>query len=309
MRAFVTGATGFIGNYLVLELRRRGWNVVCMVRRGLETKDQGIACVQADLLQPAQLDGILHPAGTVDSVFHFGALLPAADPTIEQYLLANCAATSRLLEVAARMGARSFVYASSLPVIGSPEHLPITEEHSVKPKHPYHLSKLCGEMACETARRVLNRNVSSLRITSPYGPGMTQKGVLPRFVSKALKSEEIQWMGSGERAQNFVHVTDVVEAALLAAETDRPGLYNVGGSETTSMQELARSVAKPTRETGSNASASGKPDPEEGCRWEVDLTRTAAALGYRPQVSLEQGLGEYIAYMQSKQDTPRWWKA
>src|ERR1700760_4261006 len=99
MRAFVTGATGFIGNYLVLELRRRGWNVVCMVRRGLETKNQGIAWVQADLLHPAQLNGILHAAGPVDSVFHFGALLPAADPTVEQYLLANCAATSQLLEV------------------------------------------------------------------------------------------------------------------------------------------------------------------------------------------------------------------
>ena len=307
MRALVTGATGFIGNYLVLELRRRGWDVVCMTRRPVETTDLGIRCVQADLLQPAQLDAIASAAGPMDSVFHFAALLPAADTSVEQYLVANCVATSRLLELAERMGARSFVYASSLPVIGTPEHLPITEEHSVRPKHPYHLSKLCGEMACEMARRMDNRNVSSLRITSPYGAGMTANSVLPRFVSKALQSEEVQWMGSGSRAQNFVHVMDVVAAALLAAETDRPGVYNVGGGETTSMQELARLITKLTPGTQSKVSASGKPDPEESCRWEVDLTRAAAALGYRPKVPLEQGLSEYIACMQSRQETARRW--
>jgi UDP-glucose 4-epimerase len=307
MRALVTGATGFIGNYLVLELRRRGWNVVCMTRRPVETKDADIQYVQADLLQPAQLDGILGAAGPVDSVFHFAALLPAASTSAEQYLLANCVATSRLLELAGEMGVRSFVYASSLPVIGAPEQLPITEEHSVRPKHPYHLSKLCGEMACEMARRMENRNISSLRITSPYGAGMSPNSVLSRFVSKALQSEEIQWMGSGSRAQNFVHVTDVVAAALLAVETGRPGVYNVGGSETTSMQELARLVTKLTPGTRSKVSASGKPDPEEGCRWEVDLTRSAAALGYRPKVPLDHGLAEYIARMQSRQETVYWW--
>jgi nucleoside-diphosphate-sugar epimerase len=307
MRALVTGATGFIGNYLVLELRRRGWDVVCMTRRPVETKDANIRCVQADLLQPAQLDGVLRSAVPVDSVFHFAALLPEVGTTIEQYLLANCVATSRLLELAGEMGAKSFVYASSLPVIGTPEHLPITEEHSLRPKHPYHLSKLCGEMACEMARRMEKRNVSSLRITSPYGPGMVQNSVLPRFVSKALQSEEIHWMGSGSRAQNFVHVTDVVAAALLAAETDKPGLYNMGGSETTSMEELARLVTKLTPGTRSKVSASGQPDPEERCRWEVDLTRAAAGLGYRPKVPLEQGLGEYIEWMQSGQEMARWW--
>jgi UDP-glucose 4-epimerase len=309
MRALVTGATGFIGNSLVLELRRRGWNVVCTVRSPVETTDADIRCVQADLLQLAQLEGMLQAAGPMDSVFHFGALLPAAERCIEQYLAVNCVATSRLLEAAGQMGAKSFVYASSLPVIGAPEHLPITEGHSVKPRHAYHLSKLCGEMACEMTRRVRKRNVSSLRITSPYGPGMMQNGVLPRFVSRALKSEEIQWLGNGSRAQNFVHVTDVVAAALLAAATDRPGIYNVGGSETTSMQELARSVTRLTPGTSSQVTASGNPDPEEGCRWEVDLTRAAAGLGYRPKISLEQGLGEYIAWVQSGQDAQRWWKA
>ena len=57
-----------------------------------------------------------------------------------------------------------------------------------------------------------------------------------------MRSEQIQWLGSGSRAQNFVHVSDVVDAALLAAETDNPGVYNVGGTETTTMQDLARLV-------------------------------------------------------------------
>ncbi len=64
-------------------------------------------------------------------------------------------------------------------------------------------------------------------------------GVLSRFVDRAMRSEQIQWLGNGSRAQNFVHVSDVVDAAMLASETDTPGVYNIGGSETTSMQDLA----------------------------------------------------------------------
>jgi nucleoside-diphosphate-sugar epimerase len=307
MRALVTGATGFIGNYLVLELRRRGWKVVCVLRSPRTGPD--IQCVHGDFLRPETLSFDDVPARSVDVLFHFAALLPSQESSPEQYLMANCAGTIRLLQTAMHLGIKSVVYASSLPVIGMPERLPITEDHPANPRHPYHLSKLCGEMACEMSRRTQGLRVSSLRITSPYGPGMSPNGVLARFVGNALRSERLQWLGRGSRAQNFVHVSDVVKAALLAAETDRSGIYNIGGSETTSMQELARTVARLTPGTHSEVSAKEMPDPEEGSRWEVDLTRAASGLKYRPTISLEVGLAEYIAWVHSGVETPHWWNS
>jgi len=304
MRALVTGATGAIGNHLVLELRRRGWEVVCVLRSASRPAT-GIQCAHGDLLRPESL--LFDKIPAVDVLFHFAALLPAQESSPEQYLMANCVGTVRLLQTAVQLGIKSVVYASSLPVIGTPERLPITEDHPTNPRHPYHLSKLCGEMACEMSRRIQGLRVSSLRITSPYGPGMSPNGVLARFVRTALRSENLQWLGSGSRAQNFVHVSDVVMAALLAAETDRPGIYNIGGSETTSMQELARTVARLTLGTHSEVRAKGLSDPEEGWRWEVDLTRAASGLKYHPKISLERGLAEYIAWVRSGVETPHWW--
>jgi nucleoside-diphosphate-sugar epimerase len=308
MRALVTGATGFIGNHLVLALRQRGWDVVCMLRRVVTASDAGIRCVYGDLTRPESLDLGEVERGSVDVLLHFAARMPANEIPREQYMTENAEATERLLKTAARLDIKSVVYASSLPVIGVPQRLPITEDHPTNPRHPYHLSKLHGEMACETARQT-GRRITSLRITSPYGPGMVPKGVLARFVSQALHSEDIQWLGDGSRAQNFVHVCDVVRAAQLAAVTDHPGIYNIGGPETTNMRELAQIVARLTPGTRSKLSAAAVADPEQGRRWEVDNSRALKGLGYRPQVSLEQGLAEYIRNARGETEPSRWWRS
>ena len=306
MRALVTGATGFIGRHLVAALLYRGWEIVCMTRTTVTALDSRIRCVQGDLLDPGSVLG-LHLGDPVDVLFHLAAQLPAADVSAAQCLIANGVATTLLLDVAAELNVKSIVYASSLPVIGIPEHLPITEYHPVKPTNPYHLGKLCGELACEIARRSNGRRVTSLRITSPYGIGMPTEGVLARFSQRALHSEDIQWHGTGSRAQNFIHVSDVVAAALLAAETESPGVYNIGGAETIAMDALARLAVRLVPESRSKVSSSGAPDPEEGCRWEVDLTQASSGLGYQPKVSLEQGLQEYLEWLRSRAPIPRWW--
>ena len=132
--------------------------------------------------------------------------------------------------------------------------------------------------------------------------------VLARLVDHAVRSEALHWFGRGSRAQNFVHVSDIVNAALLAAETKASGVYNVGGAETTTMRELAELVS---RLAGNEVPpfSTGAVDPEEGVRWDVDLTRAANGLCYRPQISLEKGLEEYIAWVKSKAEAPQWWRA
>src|SRR5262249_43063864 len=122
-RALVTGATGFLGNRLVLALRKQGCEVVALVRRSLACIDPGICVLRGDLGQPETLD--LDPSwtGRIDVLFHLGALLPnhrtALDAT--SYLTANAVATTRLLQTASARQIRTFVYASSMSIIGKPE--------------------------------------------------------------------------------------------------------------------------------------------------------------------------------------------
>jgi UDP-glucose 4-epimerase len=308
--ALVTGATGFIGNYLVRELRRLNWRVFCLTRQSLNSEDPGIDCVSGDLTQPGTLERVWRQVKGVDTVFHLAAQLPTDDATeIDDVLFyeTNAVATMKLLKASIDAGVASFVYASSLTLIGKPRVLPITEDHPVSNFHPYFISKFCGELYCETVRRTENRRVSSLRITSPYGAGMSERSVLSRFVHLAMGSKDIELFGSGNRRQNFVHVEDVIRAILLAADTQSPGVFNVGGACSISMKDLAALVLRlvPGREHALRNN--GLPDPQDDYFWDVDLSRAERFLAYHPEVSLEEGLSHYIAFSRKNIPVSKWW--
>ena len=308
MRALITGATGFLGSCLVGELRVRGWTLVCLVRRPVRCADEGIECVHGDLEHEAFCDAAVATVAPVDVVFHLAAKMPhprVVDPGA--YVRANGLATIRLLDLAWRLGAQRFVYASSISVIGVPDRVPVTEDHGTGPTNPYALGKLCGEQAGELARRTQGRRVTALRITSLYGVGMPVGTVLPGFVARALASEDLAWYGSGDRTQDFVHVDDVVQACIRATESDKSGVYNVGGGRPVRMSDLARMIVTLVPGSRSRAVPDGRPDPQEGIRWMVDIAKARRELGYDPQRGLEEGVREYVEAVRRGAAVRRWW--
>ena len=306
MRALVTGAAGFIGSHLVMALRSRGDDVTCLVRRPVVSRDPAIAVISADLSDLEALNRLDDRIGLVDAVFHVGAAMPdQAGFDNAAFLVTNGAATARLLTVAARLGAHHFVYLSSLSILGVPVRQPVDERHPLAPMSGYALGKLAGELACETARRSGLLTASSLRISSPYGPGAMPPTVLSRFVTRALAGETLGWYGSGGRAQDFVHVDDVVAACLLAASTAQPGVYIIASGQATTMRELAEKIAAAI--PGAQARPAGRPDPEDGITWQLDLTSAQTGLRYRSQVDLNSGLARYLAYRHDPASYIPWW--
>lgn len=308
MRALITGATGFLGSRLVGELRARGWTLVCLVRRPVWCADEAIHCVRGDLEREDVGETELAAVAPVDVVFHLAAKMP--DPRVadaEAYVRTNGLATLRLLDLAWRLGAQRFVYASSISVIGVPDRVPVTEDQAPGPTNPYALGKLCGEQACELARRTQGRRVTSLRITSLYGVGMPAGTVLPGFVARALASEDLAWYGSGDRTQDFVHVDDVLQACIRATESDESGVYNIGGGCPVRMSDLARMIVALVPGSRSRAVPDGRPDPQEGIRWVVDIGRARRELGYDPQRSLAEGVREYVGAVRDGAAVRRWW--
>lgn len=287
-------------------LRQRGDDVVCVARRPVVSDDLGIQVIVDNLLQPAPPDKIKDHCGSLDVVFHLAAAMPD-EPGISasDYLAANGHATTRYLETARALGATHFVYISSLSVLGEPVQWPITERTPVAPSTPYATSKLAGEMACEKARQDGMMAATSLRITSPYGSDMKPTTVLPRFVAQALRGETLHWFGTGRRAQDFVHVDDVVSACLLAGAANNPGVYNIGTGQPTAMRALAEMIA--TAVPGGKAVADGRPDPQEGMVWQVDVSSAKKSLGYEPKVTIEAGLLAYLNEIRNPHATPSWW--
>lgn len=298
MRACVTGCTGFIGQRLVNKLLVRGWDVVCISRGGKLDSEVNVTWLEGDLSQPESLTSIKSLTKPVDVLFHIAAKMPEPDHSsnIYEYMTANVISTVKLLELASELKVKSFVYISSIGVIGKPYRLPITEEHCISPGSPYFFGKICGELACEMSRNLDKMFVTSLRITSPYGEGMPSGSVLPFFTSLALESKEITLYGSGKRAQDFIHVDDIVQACLLAATTKNPGVYNIGSAEPVSMYSLAEKIIGLLPESKSPIIYSNEIDPQESYRWEVDTTKAKDKLKFFPKIDLEEGLSNYISW-------------
>ena len=234
MRALVTGASGLVGNHLVLRLLRDGWEVVCLVRRALTPRSDSVVCLRADLNDLALGCALARVRGPIDCVFHLASAMPSADRRLSSYLAANGVATAVLLEAAEAWKVRSFVYASSLLVIGKPKKTPIDRTHPCDPCHPYALGKLCGEQSCEFMRATGRVPTTSLRFTSVFGVGMREGSVLPEFASRAIRSVDLLYHGTGRRVQNFVHVDDAVRAFRLAADHPGAGIVTIGGNSLTS---------------------------------------------------------------------------
>ena len=306
MRALVTGATGFVGNRLVLRLLRDGWDVVCLIRRNVAASEK-VGCLTADLNDLPSLQLTERLAGPIDVFFHAGAALPAADLPLSHYLVANALATAALLEAAEAWKVRAFVYTSSLLVIGKPGQDPISTGQASSTLHPYALGKLCGEQVCEFFRATGRVPTTSLRMTSIFGIGMSSGSVLPKFAARALQSQDLFFDGTGQRVQNFVHVDDVVQACMLAANRPGAGVLNVGGAASINMKELAELVVKLTPGSKSRIEASGRTAPQENYRWIPDITGTEVKIGYVPEVNLEKAVSEYIESLAQPTFVERWW--
>ena len=305
MLAIVTGATGFVGRVLVEELLRLGWDVECLCRKVVPAERRGVTCRRGDLLDPEGLVEAVRQSRGVSALFHLAAALPTHVPTPDDatYLRANVLSSVRLFDAALEAGIGRVVYASSISVIGEPVHLPVAESHPLAPLSAYSISKLSAELHAERFRRTRGLSVTSLRITSPYGPGMSRGSVLPRFVQSALRGEDLTWFGTGARSQNFVHASDLAQALVRSAAHPGGGVFNAGGPESITMRDLAALVIDLVPGTASVARAAGKPDPQEEQRWVLDPVRARNQLGYVPSVPLRQGLAQYIASVAKEEGT------
>ncbi|MGC9178077.1 MAG: NAD-dependent epimerase/dehydratase family protein [Conexivisphaera sp.] len=291
MRILVTGAAGFIGSRLARALRGRGHEVLGVDLRGGE----GIA--RADVRDRAAIVSLASGFGP-DAVAHLAALISAPESVSRpaEYLENNAMGTVNALEAARLSGARAFLYFSSVAVYGEPAELPLREDSPTNPANPYGLSKLVGEEAARGYGRFYGMRCVILRPSNVYGPGQSPDyaGVVEAFARAIAEGRTPVIHGDGEQTRDFVHVDDVVNAAIIALESGASGTYNVSSGRSVSVNELARLFEEAA---GRRVEfARGPPRPGDVRRSEVSNELIVRELGWRPARDLSEGIREVLEW-------------
>ena len=296
----VTGAAGFIGSHLVDGLLGLGARVRAIdnfatgLRSNLPASREGFEFREVDI---RDLDACRAACEGVSVVFHQAALgsVPRSLAQPALTFAVNVGGTANVFEAARDAGARRVVYASSSSVYGDSERMPKKEGEEGRPLSPYALSKRVDEELADTFGRAYGMTLVGLRYFNVYGPRQRPDGpyaaVIPRFFQATLSGEEPVIYGTGLQSRDFTSVHDAVRANLLGAvaEIAAPAsAYNVAGGQAVTVNDIARSI----REL-----LGGGPSPRyaEARAGDVmhslaDLTLSARALSYTPEVSLPEGL-------------------
>ncbi len=301
----VTGGAGFIGSNLVGELLARQADV-----RVLDNFSTGrranigrflakIDLVEGDLRDPAS---VRRAVADVRYVLHLGAL-PSVPGSIEDPLTAhavNATGTVSLLIAARDAGVDRLVLASSCAVYGDSPILPKREEMLPAPRSPYAASKLAAEYACQAFAATYPLETVALRYFNVFGPRQDPAShyaaVIPNFVTAMLNAHPPTIYGDGEQSRDFVYVSDVVEASILACTApDAPGrVLNVAAGRRHSLLDLldALNDILGTRIIPHHAPAR----PGDVRHSVADVSAAASALGYQPRLGFRDGLRRTVAW-------------
>ncbi len=311
----VTGGAGFIGSHIADRLARDGARV-----RILDDFSTGSRATAAELrdLHGARLEvveGDIRSRETVSGacagISHIvhQAAVPSVQRSVEDPVRSTevgINGTLHLLEEARRRGVRRFVYAGSSSVYGDQPELPKRETMAPRPKSPYALTKLAGDIYCTQYNELFGLPTVTLRYFNVFGPRQNPDSlyaaVIPRFIRAALTGEAPHVYGDGGQTRDFTYIDNVVEANLLALETDpaRVGgaVLNIACGERTSLLDLleilSRLADRPMAPVFEPARAGDVRDSQAA------VEEAEHRLGFRPVVDLEEGLRRTMEWFRAR---------
>ena len=274
MRVLVTGASGFVGRALVEELRHgeRAYEVHPLGRQDGDLADEAVAERAVAETEP---DTVIHAAARI------GIVRCEEEP--ELALRSNVLATIQVAKACAAHGAR-LAYVSTADVYGPAQVA--DEETPPAPQSLYTLTKWWGE---QLAQLYAPDRLLTLRLANPYGPGVDPgqgKGALPTMLRQAERGERIP-VFRGE-ARSWCWIGDVARAVRLVLEAGAEGVFNVGtDADQVAIEDVARIACTLT---GASEELIDEVDPPPGRVAPRIAVERLRALGWRPEVGLEQGL-------------------
>jgi UDP-glucose 4-epimerase len=290
-RVLVTGGAGFIGSHMAELLLQRGYQVRIvdnLISGNRAWIPAGVEFFEGDI---ADADLCLRAMHGVSGIFHMAAMsrVTAAMEHVDLCTQSNIIGTQNLLSAASAVGIKKFVYSGSSTFYGNQ---PVPHREYETPNEAlnfYGLTKMVGEKYCELFNQFHTVPTVILRYFNVYGPRQPQTGtyalVLGIFLERWKKNQPLIIHGDGAQRRDFIHVRDVVNANLLAFESDVRGkIYNVGSGSNISVKELADLISD-NQQYGDKRTGDAK-------ETFADITRIQSDLNWKPQVDFKTGLDE-----------------
>lgn len=294
MKVLVTGASGFIGRYLVDALVEAEHEVVAVGRdAGQPGGNHRIAQAQTDYSETS-IDPLMQG---VDAVVHLAGrrMTREDDPMhLEPFLGPNVVVTECLVRAAKRAAVRHVVLASTIAVYSAADEVPFRENRIPHPLNAYGLSKLMAEQAAALCVRDSGVRLTCLRFAAVFGHGEKGTPALMKFIGEAQAKRTLSLQGNRNISVDQLYVRDAVFAIMAALEpANLGGVFNIGAGETYSIEQMATTVNEVFGNEGnlnldaSHAAEARKPG--------LDIDRARAVLGWTPRFDLAAGLGDFLA--------------
>ena len=297
-KVVVTGGAGFIGSHLTEALVALGYHVTALDDLSAGKLDNindvlpEIEFIEGSIVDFPLLKQLFRD---VDYVFHHAAIasVPQSLDDPRKIHDINATGTLNVLLAASENKIKRLIFASSSAVYADDPVFPKKEDMMPSPLSPYAVSKLNGEHYCQVFGQVYNLPCVSLRYFNVYGPRQDPdsqySAAIPKFISRILAGKSAVIFGDGEQTRDFAFVRDIVEANILAVQSDLCGVFNISCGTNITMNRLVGLISELT----------GKkltPIYQEARLGDVrnslaDISK-ARLFGYEPKYSLEDGLAE-----------------
>lgn len=276
----VTGAAGHIGSHTVDRLLQDGYTVVGFDNLSTGTirnipEREGFTFILGDVTDKW---AVMQFAGRVDAIIHLAAVARTQDTIDDPFTCheTNATGTLNLLEASRATGVKRFVHGSSSILYA--------------PKTPYFVSKLAAESYASIYPELYGLSTVSLRYANVYGPRQSQEGAYPNVLASFARDKKekgyITIYGDGSATRDFVHVSDAVEATMLALNSDKTGHYDVGSGIYHRIEDVAERF---------NCEHRHEPARQGDVqRIPIDSQTARLGLGFEAKVKLEDGIKDYL---------------
>jgi UDP-glucose 4-epimerase len=305
LNILVTGGAGFLGSHIADEYIGLGHNVTIIDNMSTGTeeyinpkamfykadiRDKGIG----KIIKENKIEVINHHAAQIN--LRNSVLDPQNDADI------NILGSINLLQSSLEAGVKKVIFASSGGAIyGEDDKLPVTEEHSVNPRSPYGINKLAVEKYLYYYKAVHGLDYTVLRYANAYGPRQNahgESGVVAIFASKLLKNEEAVINGDGRQSRDYVYISDIVKANILALGVTKFYIYNIGTGKETSVNYIFNKLNEFAGTSFKEVHGPSKAG--EQLRSALSYERINNEFGWKPETDIDTGLKQTFEFFNNR---------
>ncbi|MFA5848078.1 MAG: NAD-dependent 4,6-dehydratase LegB [Thermodesulfovibrionales bacterium] len=319
-KVLVTGADGFIGSHLVEALLGEGCRVKAFVYYNsfnswgwLDTlskdKMKDIEIFAGDIRDP---NGVREAVKGVDMVFHLAALIgiPFSYHSPDSYIDTNIKGTLNILQACRDYAIERVIVTSTSEVYGTAQYVPIDEKHPLQGQSPYSASKIGADRIAESFYRSFGSPVIIARPFNTYGPRQSARAVIPTIITQLLNNKKEIHLGALHPTRDLNYVSDICRGFIsLAGCNEAVGKeINIGSGTEISIGDLAEQLIKLTGSDARIVSEEQRKRPEksEVERLVCDNSLLQRLTGWKPEVSLKEGLERTIAWLRDKDNLNRY---